>query len=202
MKVALLVLSVCASSCATAPIPRIGGDAAPAVSDAADEAKYQSVLEAHTKSQAIYDNLDQKCFVHATIQSPRYVEARLAREAVFRSLPTDEIAKARVAEQARLSDATEFIMGTYTADYRWDDFQRPNSMWRIALVVGDRELTPISIVRVGRATADLRSFYPYLESFWVAYRVRFPKIEARSGETIRLKLSSSLGRAELPFIVE
>ena len=202
MKVALLVLSVCASSCAAAPIPRIGGDAAPAVSDAADEAKYQSVLEAHTKSQAIYDNLDQKCFVHATIQSPQYVEARLAREAVFRSLPADEIAKARAAEQVRLSDATEFMMGTYTADFRWDDFQRPNSMWRIALVVGERELTPTSVTRVGRATADLRSFYPYLESFWVAYRVRFPKIEARAGETIRLKLSSSLGRAELPFIVE
>ncbi len=204
--VARLVITTVAGlglmTCATAPIPRIGGDAAPAVANAADEARYQQVLEAHTQSQAIYDNLDQKCFVHATIQSGPYVDARLAREAVFQQLPPPEIEKARAAELARLSDATEFMMGTFTADYRWDDFQRPNSMWRIALAVGDTEYTPTSINRVGRASTALRSYYPYLESFWVAYRVRFPKIQAKVGEVIHLKLSSPLGHADLPFTVE
>ena len=105
-------------------------------------------------------------------------------------------------ERARLTDATEFFFAVHANDYRFDDFDRPNTMWRMVLVVGDEELAPISVERLGRSNTEMRSYYSYLESFWVGYRVRFPARPLVPGKAFRLKLASALGQAELPYTAE
>ena len=87
-------------------------------------------------------------------------------------------------------------------DYRFDDFDRPNSMWRVALVIGEEEFLPISVERLGRTNTEMRSSYSYMESFWVGYRVRFPKRSLVGTRTFRVKLASALGEAEFPFTPE
>jgi hypothetical protein len=195
---ALLVLA----ACATGRIPRIPGDPPPAVRDVGAEREYQQVLEKHTASQGVYDNLDTKLFFQATWQSARFAEARVRREGLFKAWPAADVEKNLSAERTRLADATEFFLAVHANDYRYDDFDRANTMWRMVLVVGGQELAPISVERLGRSNTEMRSYYSYMESFWVGYRVRFPAHPLAPQETFRLKLASALGQAELPFTAE
>ncbi len=72
------------------------------------------------------------------------------------------------------------------------------------LVTPAGEVEPLSIERIGRANLDMRAMYPYMGVFWVAYRVRFPKVLPdgtpvipESATHVHLRLASTLGHAEL-----
>ena len=188
--------------CPSARIPRIPGDPPPAVLDASDERAYQKVLEAHTTSKGVYDNFDTKLFFQATWQSAAFAEARVRREGQFKAWPPAEAEKKLTDERTRLSDATEFFFAVHANDYRFDDFDKANTMWRMVLVVGGEELPPVSVERLGRTNTEMRSYYSYMESFWVGYRVRFPARSLASGQTFRLKLASALGQAELVYTAD
>jgi hypothetical protein len=146
----------------------------------------------------VYDLLDTRLFVYATHESTAFLEARVRRYARFRSLPLEEERAALEAERRRLEKVTEFHLAVHANDPRMDDFDRPNSMWRLALAAQGRESSPLSVERVGRTNPEQRAFYSYMEPFWVGYRVRFPKASG----SMTLKVSSSVGKAELAFVGE
>lgn len=186
------------ASCANARFARIGGDPPPAELDPALESAYQQTLERYTRSQGIYDFLDTRLFVYATWESPAFAEARVKRYARFHAMPPEEERAALEAERQRLRDATEFHLAVHANDPKMDDFDRVDSMWRLALVVDGKELTPMSIERIGRSNTEQRSSYSYMETFYVGYRVRFPKVSG----PMTLKLASAAGKAELAFPAE
>lgn len=197
-----LLIAALGAGCSTGHIPRVPGDPPPAVKDAEAERSYQTVLEHFTRAQGIYDNLDTKTFFQATLQSPAFVEARVRREGLFKAWPSSELETQLSSEQKRVSDATEFFFAVHANDYRFDDFDRPKSMWRLVLVSGGEEVAPVSVERLGRTSTEMRSYYSYMESFWVGYRVRFPKRDVAHGEALTLKMASALGRAELSFTAD
>jgi hypothetical protein len=160
------------------------------------------MLDRYSCTRAIYDNLDSKVFFRATWQGPRFVEARLKREAEFKLLPASDLARRRSDEEQRIGGAVEFLLGVQANDYHFDDFDRSNSMWRVVLAIGDEELAPTSIERIGRTTTELRSYYSYLESFWVAYRLRFPARDFSAGQVFSLRLASAVGHSDLNFTAE
>lgn len=202
MRWALAAAVALSTACATGRIPRVPGDPPPAVADGAAERAYQSVLERFSAARAVYDNLDTRLFFQATWQSPRFSSERVRREGQFKAWPAAELEQKLSLEQQRLVDATEFFFAVHANDYRFDDFDRPNTMWRMVLVVGNEELAPVSVERLGRTTFEMRSYYSYMESFWIGYRVRFPLRTLRAGETMTLKVASAMGKAELPFTAE
>jgi hypothetical protein len=197
-----LLLLIAFTACPSARIPHISGDPPPAVRDADAERDYQLVLEKFTNSQGVFDNLDTKVFFRATWQSTAFADARVRREGLFKAWPGAELEKKLGEERKRLSEATEFFFAVHANDYRFDDFDRPNTMWRLVLVVGGEELAPVSVERLGRTNVEMRSYYSYMESFWVGYRVRFPPRPLTAGQSFHLKLASALGQAELPFTAE
>jgi len=190
------------SACATGRVPHVPGDPPPALRDSGEESQYQQTLERFSAHGGVYDHLDTKAFIYATWQSPTFVKARVARTAKFKEIPVAETAALLASEEARVVDATEIFMGTHTNESRFDDFDRPNTMWRLVLVVGGEELKPLSVERIGRTNIDLRSIYSYMESFWVGYRVRFPKVTLRPGEELTFRAASALGKADLSFTAE
>lgn len=194
-KFALLALAF--AGCATGHIPRVPGDPPPAVNDAEAERNYQTVLEKFTSEQGVYDNLDTKLFFRATWLSPAFSAARVRREGLFKSWPNELLTQKLSDEEQRLGDVTEFFFAVHANDYRFDDFEKPTSMWRFVMVIGNEEIAPATIERLGRTNVEMRSYYSYMESFWVGYRVRFPR--KVQGEKFSLKLASALGKAELPF---
>lgn len=187
-------------ACATGRIPHVPGDPPPAVEDGTAERAYQDVLSRFTAEQGVYDNLESKMFFRATWLSPRFAEARVRREGTFKAWPTAELDKHLSDEQARLADVTEFFFAVHANDYRFDDFEKPTSMWRMVLAVNGEELVPASVERLGRTNTEMRSYYSYMESFWVGYRVRFAR-KVSSGP-FSLKVASALGKVELAYSAE
>ncbi len=197
-----LGLMVVLSGCATGRVPHVPGDPPPALNDSAAESKYQETLERFSAHGGVYDTLDTKAFFWATLQSPQFVQARVTRESMFKELPANERAALQASEEKRLSDATEVFMAAHCNDSHNDDFDRVTTMWRLVLVVQGQELKPVSVERLGRTNIELRSTYSYMESFWVGYRVRFPKVVLTPGEKVVFRAASALGKADLSFTAE
>lgn len=185
--------------CTSVHLPRVPGEPPPAVADAQAEAAYQVLLERSTRTFALYDNLDTRAFLRAVWQSPAFVEARVRREGLFKAMSPDEVAAALRAEQARCAEATEFFLGVHVNESKYDDFSRPGSMWRLALLVHGTSLAPLSVERLGRTSVEMRSLYSWMEPFWVGYRVRFPRVEVVPPQGFTFLLASAVGQARLDF---
>ncbi len=195
--VALVLLALCA--CTSSRIPRIG-EAGPTVKDPAEENAYQALFERYSDREAVYDGLDTRVFFAGTFQAPAFVEARAKRQAQFKALPQEEADALLKSEMASMGSGTEFVVGVHANESRWDDFDKSSSIWRFTLNAGGTDHAPVEVRRVGRSTLDLRGLYSYLDTFWVAYRVKFPKVTATG--TMQLRVASALGKATMEFPAE
>ncbi len=196
-RLALILLA--ATACTSARIPRIG-EAGPTVKDPAAEKAYQELFERYSDREAVYDGLDTRVFFAGTSQAPAFVEARAKREAEFKALPQSEADALLKTEMESAATGTEFVVGVHANESKWDDFDKSTSIWRFTLNAGGTDYAPVEVRRIGRSTLNLRGLYPYLDTFWVAYRVRFPKAVA-SG-TVQLRVASALGKATMEFPAE
>jgi hypothetical protein len=192
-------LVLCA--CATGHVPRIG-EPPPTARDEGAEKAWQLVLTRYSDRAQVYDGLDTRLFCAATLQTPLFVEARVRRMAAFQALPLPEADASLAAEVARLSQSTEVFFGVHANDPRHDDFDRPSSIWRLTLSACGQEYASTEVVRIGRASLNLRAIYPYMDTFWVAYRARFPKIARCEDKVVKLRIASTLGIAKLEFPAE
>lgn len=183
------------TGCASGRLPQVG-EPPPMLADAEAERAYLELLERYTDRRAIYDGLDTRMFAAATLQAPAFVEARVRRRGSFRAQPQSEVEAELAAERAALQGVQAVFLGVHLNDPKYDDLDRRDSIWRLALLSGGAELAPQSIRRVGRADLAMRAIYPYLGDFWVGYEVRFPAT-LPAGEKLVLKIASALGKAEL-----
>lgn len=193
------------ASCLTGKAPVIG-EPAPQLKDSAAEAAYQVTLERYTSHRQIYTRLDPRLFSAMTSQTKAFVEARVRRSGAFLQQPAADIDVQVQKELAETEPFYEFILGVHLNNYRYDDFDKKNSTWRLALVTPTGDVTPSKIERVGRSNLNLRALYPYLDDFWVAYRVRFPKVDANGQPTQDpgaakrvVRMASTLGQTEFEF---
>ncbi len=191
------------AGCSSARIPTLGtSDMAPRLRDDRQEWAYQEVLERYTRSYALYDVLDSRLFARATWHSPAFAEALANRRAAFKVLPESDRAKSLEAARKDAEAATEFFLAVHANDPKADDFGRPQSPWRVALVTSAGEREPVSVERLGRTNTELRAAYSYLEPFWTGYRVRFTKLSPGEERGMVLRLASALGQADLSFATE
>jgi hypothetical protein len=188
--------------CTTTP-PTIG-DPAPQLTDRRSEQAYQESLDRYSDRAEIYDGFDTRLFAGATFQTAAFREARVRRLAEFQSLPPPRVEELLAKERAEEAQYNEFFLGVHLNDPHFEDFSQRHSIWRVVMQTPSVEVEPLSIERIGRANLDMRAMYPYLGVFWVAYRVRFPKvlpdgtpIIPDSATHVHLRLASTLGHAEL-----
>jgi hypothetical protein len=202
-----LCLLAAGAGCMLGP-PKVG-EKGPIVPNVAEEAVYQETLERYTDHAEVYELLNTRMFTAITYQSWPFRQARVRRMAVFQALPQPVVERNLAAERSAFEQFHEFFLGVHMNYYRYDDFDRRNSIWRIALVTESGETLPSSIERIGRTDLNLRAYYPYLDDFWVAYRVRFPR-QTAGGEPVipagtsrfMVRIASTLGKAELHFPAE
>jgi hypothetical protein len=203
---AMLALALVASlpSCSTVP-PRVG-EAPARVPDADKESAYHELFDRWTRHTELYDALDTRMFVAATIQSPEFVTGRAQRMAEFQDLPAADAQALTARELAAEAGSYGFFLGVHTNDRKVNDLDRSQTIWRVALQTSAGEVTPISIERVSRPDANLRAIFLYLSDFWVGYRVRFPAalpdgrpLVAPGEAALALRLDSALGHARLEF---
>lgn len=190
------------SGCTTTP-PTIG-DPGPQLPDSRAEKAYRDTLQQYSDRAEIYDGFDTRLFAGTTFQTMTFREARVRRTAQFQFLPPVRVEELLAQERGEAERFHDFVLGVHVNDYRFEDFGKKDSIWRVVLRTPSMEVAPVSIERIGRANLDMRAYYPYLGVFWVAYRVRFPKatpagepVIPESASHVHLRLASSLGHAEL-----
>ncbi|WP_164018375.1 hypothetical protein [Pyxidicoccus trucidator] len=197
--VALLALL---GGCVTTP-PSVG-EQAPTLPDEQAEEAYQSILAKYSGRQEIYDGFDTRIFAGATLQTPTFREARVRRQAAFQVLPENKVEQLLAEERTEATVVHEFFLGVHFNEFRYADFDLKRTIWRLALVTPTGEVTPTRISRLGRVDLNMRAYYPYTGVFWVGWELHFPTTLSNGQpvippgtEKVTLRLSSSLGKAEL-----
>jgi hypothetical protein len=187
------------SACALAP-PRVG-EPGPESTDSAVEARYQEVLARYTARSEIYDFFDTRMFIAGTYQSWEFRQWRVKRMGVQKAQPPPVIEKLLGEEQVEAEKFHDFFVAAHLNDDRFEDFDKRESIWRVALVGAQGEVTPSLIRRIGRSDLNMRAVYPYAGEFWVGYHFRFPKesLAIAAGEPFILRVASTLGKAEMHF---
>ncbi|PTL76156.1 hypothetical protein [Vitiosangium sp. GDMCC 1.1324] len=202
MQLRLAALMLALVGCVSTP-PTLG-EPPPALKDERQELAYQQVMERFSDRDELYTGFDTVLFAAATLQTQPFREARLHRAAVFKSLTQERVQELITQEMAEAVKTHEFFLGVHVFNYRYEDFDRPSSIWNMVMVTPSGEVRPVSVERLGRADMEMRAYYPYMGTFWVGYRVRFPTMFADgkpvitpNTERVVLRMSSSLGKVEM-----
>lgn len=188
--------------CVTTP-PAVG-EPAPALKDAELERSYRELVARYSAHGEIYTGFDTRLFVATTFESVPFREARVRRMGLFKVLPDQVVDAQLVEERAQAAKENQFFFGIHVNDPSFDDFGRPKSIWRLALVTPSGEYLPVLVKRMGRSTLDIRSRYPYLADFWIGYMLTFP-LKSSDGtlvipdgtQEVTLRVASSLGKFDL-----
>lgn len=155
------------------------------------EGEYGKAVKKWTRRVALYSGLDTNAFVRIVYLSPEFVAAQAREISKMRAELPDKAAEtlARMLEQAR---HPTFFAVAYMPDKTANDWNEPNSVWRIALNLGLGEKAPERVQRFEVPfNAELRVLYPYLDDYSVGYLLRFP-------EPSPPQLASNVGPGQTP----
>ena len=169
-------------------------------------ADYDAVLRTWTRSEKIYQGLENKLFITATYHSPEL------RRAVAVAFP-DIYGHGGKITRRELVDLTgdveqfhNFFVAMFTPDTKWNDLNKTDSIWRLVLSTSNGIATQPGQISQIKVDENLRAVYPYLSRFDRAYLVRFPLTDAMGRVLLKpdstwftLRISSALGAAELTW---
>jgi hypothetical protein len=166
---------------------------------------YPEVRERWTRSQRVLKALDTPLRVYATLFSPEFVAAYLSKQtAMFRLTPAERAELAR-----RLRDDADggflFFVSAASHEWKWIDFEKQDSVWRIALAnPRGGQVRPTRIELERKPTATTTELFPYVTEFYHTYTFRFPPVLPDGTPLLKpgdkrltLLFSGPLGRAEL-----
>lgn len=170
---------------------------------------YSELLTRWTRDAKIIklSRLDTPLRVHATFFSPDYVDAYVARyEDLFQISGRERNAMLkRYAEQFKTH--FHFVVFAATTDSKWNDLDRRDSIWRVALVNDMRQqVLPVEVKRERRITETTRDLYPFVEPFYQMYTIRFPRKQVDDRPLVSpttrhlvLRFAGPLGKSELTW---
>lgn len=167
--------------------------------------EYSEIQSRWTRSARVIKALDTSLDVHATLFSPEFAAAYLARRSqMFRLTPADQAREERQLREETESGYTFFVTAA-SHDWNWIDFERPGSVWRLSLANANGEQVTPSQIRLERqVTATTMELFPQVADFHRVYTVRFPQAlpDGRSllrgdGQRLVLRFAGPLGHAEL-----
>jgi hypothetical protein len=160
--IAFATVALVATACRTLPFP-----------DPDLEGEYGLALKKWTRQVALYSGLETRAFVRVVNLSPEFVTAQALQISQMRAEMPDKAAEtlAKMREEYR---QPSFFAVVYTPDKTANDWNEPNSVWRIALNLGLGEVPPQKIQRFEVPfNAELKVLYPYLDEYSVAYLLKF-----------------------------
>jgi hypothetical protein len=166
--------------------------------DPADVA-WSQVRDGHTRTVNVYDGLAVNAFASALWESPELRAARVERVASWRAAPPPEVAALRAAEDAAASEFDDFTLSLFTPDRADNDLDATATTWRIALVQQSAPERRPAEVRALRVDAQLRSLYPMIGDFDVAYRIRFRREAGPLATPFTLRVAGPRGQLDFVF---
>ena len=111
-------------------------------------------------------------------------------------IDADQAEKMLAESQANEQKEVEFLAGVYTGDKRWNELEKKNSMWKVALRTPDgRWIAPSSIEKLKLSKMQDAWLFPFLTEWKFIYRITFPKEELAGATGYTLRLTSVVGEA-------
>ncbi len=186
--VSFAIIAAASVSCKSLPFP-----------DPHLESDYGQTLKRWTRTVAAYHGLETRAFVRVVYLSPEFVTVQAQELSKMRAELPDQAAEtlARLREEYR---QPTFFAITYIPDHGANDWNEPESVWRIALNLGEGERRPDRVLRFERPfNAELRALWPYLDEYSTAYLIRFPEPSAPTQETNTTTAQVPATRAQESF---
>jgi hypothetical protein len=176
---------------------------------------YGSILDLWTRQDEAFALFEHKITVKATMITP------MLRKAYGARFP-EVYGYGGIVTRTEMKDAgtgTEdtlnFFVAIYTPEFRWNDLNKPDSIWHVSLQrIGDQgDATELAVdartIEKVKLDENLLTIYPYLDRFDSGYIVRFP-LATLDGRTVikdgknrlRLRVASSFAAASLQWDIE
>lgn len=164
---------------------------------------YDSVYRRWTRHDYAQHGVDKSLEVWATYKSWEFREAYIALYASVYSLSDADRNKLRQSQREAYQQAYEFHVTAQSAQYEWNDLEKPSSPWRVTLLDALGHELPAERVRVEKLPdAYERQFFPSKTPFTKTYSIRFPAPTdgsfsgTQSGE-LTLRFESPIGRIDM-----
>lgn len=157
---------------------------------------YGAALEAATRSGAIYRDFDAELYVYATNETVPFRKARTEYLAKSYNLPPSEVERVTVDLVEKFEGHAIFV-AINTADRYSNEIDRPGSPWALTLETPNGLVRPAAIMRVNTTLNTIRGVYPYVDRFFVPFRVLFPSSVGDGPYT--LIIAGPKGEVRLPF---
>lgn len=158
--------------------------------------RIQDEVRRYLRTEKVYRDLDTILIADVLYYDQRirqdYIQTALAKEWIDAEQAEKMLAESKVNEQKEV----EFIAGVYTGDKRWNDFEKENSIWKVALRTPDgRWISPSSIEKLKPDKMKDSHIFPFITEWKFIYRITFPRQELAGADTFSLRFTSMVGEA-------
>lgn len=185
--VAMLALSGCALFRAPELVPAERG------------APYEEVYARWTRSDDIYRELTLVLDARVTYRSEEFQEAYLCRYGQVYEVREAELARLLAEERERAGRDLRFVLVAYTGQRDWNDFERPDSIWRLFLQNERGQRLPVTEKRHLENRTELGGFFllgPWSEAYELVFDLQGKEAAGFKAERLTLVLASVLGEAQ------
>jgi hypothetical protein len=162
---------------------------------------FDDITEAWTRHGEFRRDYQQVLTVDATIKSPEWRAAHVARTAKARGLDAASTEALFAENKAAAIAALELELIVTTWDRKENELSRPNPVWTVTLIDGNgRSIAPLKVRRDKRPKHVLRAEFPQVPDFHEAYVATFPAdppVLVCGSKTVRLRVAGERGSVEL-----
>jgi len=170
---------------------------------------YPEVYQRWTRHGLARVDVDSALEVWATLKGWDFREAYIEHYATVYSLSDAEKAALRAAQLETFRTAYELHVTAQSSNYKWNDLEKRNSPWRVALIDGlGHELAPEPVKLEKLPEPYEIEFFPAKGPFTRTYSVRFLRIMSdgkpvdfagASTGSVALRIASPVGRIDLTW---
>jgi hypothetical protein len=167
---------------------------------------YEEVFHKWSQEARIYRGLEVVLIASATFKSEEFRRAYADEYAEAYEL-TPEEKQSFLEDQLHAAGlGQDFLLASFVPEKRWDDFDKPKSMWKLYLLNDKNErVSPIEVRRLKGQDPVLSHFFPFITPHKSVYMVRFPFEEPGFSQpflredmkAMKLVITSVLGTAEM-----
>ncbi|HEX9241357.1 MAG TPA: hypothetical protein VF875_02840 [Anaeromyxobacter sp.] len=164
------------------------------------EGEWAKARDRATRRALLYDGLNHRATVTATLLTPAVREARARRLGEWLGWTQAELDARLAQERNEAAEGEELFLSFYTSDPHENDLDAVRPVWRVAVKLDDTDVVARRMTGVDR-DANTLSLFPYVGPFDVVYRVLFPPAPGGSlaDREFRVEVASGEGRLSLDF---
>jgi hypothetical protein len=137
---------------------------------------YDRVRKLWTRHDKLVRDVGTVLEVWATYKSPEFRQAYLAQYAQVYGVGNDELLELRKAQLEAARTTYEFHLVAQSTEWKWNDLEQKDSVWKIVLGDGaGQELVPSQVTFEKLPPLYEMRFFPERTDFTRTYTVRFPR---------------------------